>query len=70
MSILLQESSKDVTFVSFDTTEEQLEELAASLGVKALPQFRFYNNGKEALDPITGYKKAPLKDAVKKLEGM
>jgi hypothetical protein len=32
-----------VTVASFDTTEEQLEGLAAELAVKGLPQFRFYN---------------------------
>lgn len=28
---------------SFDTTAEELENLAAEMGVKGLPQFRFYN---------------------------
>lgn len=32
-----------VTVASFDTTEQQLEALAAELGVKGLPQFRFYS---------------------------
>lgn len=37
-----QESNPGVTVASFDTTEEKLEALAADLGVKGLPQFRFY----------------------------
>lgn len=61
------EANADVTFASFDTTEEKLEDLAAELGVKALPHFRFYQNGVEVLKPVTGYKKAPLKETVQKL---
>ena len=32
-----------VTVASLDTTEGALEALTAELGVKGLPQFRFYN---------------------------
>lgn len=41
----LQEKHKGVTVASFDTTEEELESLTAELGVKGLPQFRFYKVG-------------------------
>lgn len=34
-----------MTVASFDTTEEALENLSAELGVKGLPQFRFYQVG-------------------------
>lgn len=57
----------EVTFASFDTTEEKLEDLASDVGVKAMPQFRFFKDGQEVLKPVTGYKKAPLKDSVQQL---
>ena len=41
----LQAKYPGVTVASFDTTEESLENLAAELGVKGLPQFRFYKVG-------------------------
>ncbi|KAL4860147.1 Peroxiredoxin-2 [Chlorella vulgaris] len=66
----LQAKYPGVTVASFDTTEQQLEALAAELGVKGLPQFRFYSGGKEVLDRIMGYKLQPLSDAVKRLDGM
>ncbi|KAL6769544.1 PRX7 [Auxenochlorella protothecoides x Auxenochlorella symbiontica] len=66
----LQETHKGVKFLSFDTTEEQLEGLSTELGVKALPAFKFYKDGKEIIDAVTGYKKAPLAAAVKKLEDL
>ncbi|PSC67995.1 Thioredoxin-dependent peroxide reductase [Micractinium conductrix] len=66
----MQAQNPDVSFVSFDTTEAALENLTAELGVKALPQFRFYANGKEVLEPIKGYKLQTLADAISKLNGM
>lgn len=66
----MQEDAKGVSFVSFDTSAEMLEELGASLGVKALPHFRFYKDGKEVLDQISGYKKMPLKNAVNELQNL
>ncbi|KFM28557.1 Peroxiredoxin-2 [Auxenochlorella protothecoides] len=66
----LQETHKGVKFLSFDTTEKQLEGLSTELGVKALPAFKFYKDGKEIIDAVTGYKKAPLAAAVKKLEDL
>lgn len=38
----VQEKNKDVTILSFDTTEEKLENFSDELGVKALPAFKFY----------------------------
>lgn len=38
----LQDKHKGVTVASFDTTADELETLTAELGVKGLPQFRFY----------------------------
>lgn len=110
----VQEKNKDVTILSFDTTEEKLESLSDELGVKALPAFKFYKarlgagpglaaraggtvalahlasfptscrtlqipgqcctlamqDGKEVLDAVTGYKKAPLAASIKKLSEM
>lgn len=37
-----QEAHEGVKFLSFDTTEEQLDGLSSELGVKALPAFKFY----------------------------
>eukprot|EP00891_Asterochloris_glomerata_P003401 jgi/Astpho2/3401/Aster-04735 len=49
----------------FGTDEEKLEGLAADLGIKTLPAFRFYKDGKDAgIKEIVGYKKKPLTDAV------
>lgn len=60
----------DVTVVTVETTEEQLEGLVSELGVKGLPAFRFYNAGKEVLKPILGYKKQPLADSIEQLQAM
>ncbi|GIL60757.1 hypothetical protein Vafri_15288 [Volvox africanus] len=53
-----------VTFAKFDTTAPALESLAADLGVKALPTFRFFKGGKEVRDSVSGYKKKLLEEAV------
>lgn len=42
LTVLLQDKHKGVTVASFDTTADELETLTAELGVKGLPQFRFY----------------------------
>lgn len=53
------------TVCRFGTDEEKLEGLAADLGIKTLPAFRFYKDGKDAgIKEIVGYKKKPLTDAV------
>ena len=64
---MLQEKYPGVTFAKADTTAEPIEPLIDELGVKILPTFKFYANGKEATQPISGYKKGPLGDAVKQL---
>jgi len=35
-----------------DTTNEELQALSDELGVKALPAFKFYRNGKEVVDQV------------------
>ncbi|GAB4816590.1 hypothetical protein N2152v2_003636 [Parachlorella kessleri] len=66
----LQDKYPGVTVASFDTTEEKLENFTADLGVKGLPQFRFYKDGEEVLDKIMGYKKQPLEESVKQLNDL
>ncbi|KXZ52644.1 hypothetical protein GPECTOR_9g689 [Gonium pectorale] len=56
-----------VTFAKFDTTAQPLEALTADLGIKALPAFRFFKGGKEVHEPVAGYKKKLLEDAVASL---
>ncbi|KAK2076364.1 Peroxiredoxin-1 [Prototheca wickerhamii] len=64
------DNTPDVKFLSFDTTEEKLEGYADELGVKSLPAFKFFKDGKEVVDAVTGYKKQPLQAGVKKLSSM
>jgi hypothetical protein len=64
---VVQDKYAGVKFYKFDTTEEALEQYAADLGVGLLPTFRFYKGGKQVQDPVTGYKKRPLEEAVEKL---
>jgi alkyl hydroperoxide reductase subunit AhpC len=59
-----------MNFVSVDTTEEKVESLAADLGVKGLPAFRFFKDGKEVHEPVIGYKKQPLQEAMEALNSM
>jgi peroxiredoxin (alkyl hydroperoxide reductase subunit C) len=59
-----------VTVAAVDTTEEKLEGLAAELGVKGLPAFRFYAGGKEVAPTVIGYKKQKLEQAVEELAKM
>lgn len=53
----------------FSGADDALAEFAGELGVQALPAFRFYKDGKEALETISGYKKRPLAEAVERLAG-
>lgn len=46
-----QEKYPGLTVASFDTTEEKLENVAGDLGVKGLPQFRFYKVRARVLGP-------------------
>ncbi|KAL4424932.1 hypothetical protein ABPG77_009661 [Micractinium sp. CCAP 211/92] len=64
----LQSQYPGITVASFDTTAAELEALTAELGVKALPQFRFYQGGKEVGNKIMGYKVQPLAEAFKSLD--
>ena len=64
---LLQEKYPGVAFAKADTTAESIEPLIDELGVKILPTFKFYAGGKEVAQPISGYKKGPLEDAIKQL---
>lgn len=66
----LADAHPDITFASFDTTEEKLEAFSGDLGIKALPHFRFFKDGKEVADRVSGYKKAPVTEAVKQLNEM
>lgn len=66
----LQAAQPGVTIASFDTTDEAIESLAQELGVKGLPQIRFFKDGKEVLKPIMGYKKQPLQEAMQQLASM
>lgn len=54
-----------VKFVKVDTDSAAMKPIAERLGVTALPAFRFFKDGKEVHDPVTGYKKSLLEAAVK-----
>ncbi len=42
----LAQKHPELSFAKFDTTAEPLEGLSAELGVKALPVFKFFKDGK------------------------
>lgn len=67
---LARKHASTLTVAAVETTDEKLETLVADLGVKGLPAFRFYKDGQEVLEPIIGYKKQPLAEALAKLESM
>lgn len=53
--------SKDIKIVSVNTTDENLELFCSENGVKGLPAFRFYHEGKEEEQlRLMGYKKQAL----------
>ncbi len=56
--------ASDVTFIKVDTTEDALAEAVAEHGVSVLPAFHFFKGGKAFKEPVIGYKKTPLKEAV------
>lgn len=56
----MQEQYPGVTVASFDTTEEKLENVAADMGVKGLPQFRFFKVNLFALGLVVIYPAATL----------
>lgn len=66
----LQEKNPDVAFAKFDTSEDALERVAEDMKITTLPTFKFFKNGKEVIDPVIGYKKKPIADAVEKLKGI
>lgn len=66
-TLLLQEKYPNVAFAKADTTAPSIEPLVNELGVKILPTFKFYANGKEVAQPVSGYKKGPLEEAIKQL---
>ena len=66
----LQAAHPGITFYKFDTSKDGLDSLARDIGVSALPVFKFFKNGKEAVPDVVGYKKKPLQDAVEKVAAM
>jgi thioredoxin 1 len=66
----LQAANPGIKFFKFDTSKDGLDSLAKDIGVTALPVFKFYKDGKEAVSDVTGYKKKPLQDAVGKLAAL
>eukprot|EP01025_Chloroclados_australasicus_P008034 TRINITY_DN12763_c0_g1_i1.p1 TRINITY_DN12763_c0_g1~~TRINITY_DN12763_c0_g1_i1.p1 ORF type:complete len:386 (+),score=60.85 TRINITY_DN12763_c0_g1_i1:116-1159(+) len=66
----LQDKYSGIEVYKLDTTAEQLEGLAAEVGVKAMPVIKFFKDGQEVMDNIIGYKKQPLLDSVEKLAGL
>ena len=57
-------AGKGVTFVKVDTTEDALADVVAENQVSVLPAFHFMKGGKSSAEPVIGYKKTPLKEAV------
>ncbi|MEW5318846.1 MAG: hypothetical protein WDW38_010031 [Sanguina aurantia] len=60
----LQTKYPGVTFAKLDTSAPSLEAMSGELGVKVLPCFRFYKDGKQVHPEVCGYKKKLLEDAV------
>ncbi|KAI9908498.1 hypothetical protein PsorP6_016248 [Peronosclerospora sorghi] len=63
----LAEAHPDVTFAKLDVSIPEVEELKKELDVGAYPEFRFFKDGKEVHDKVSGYKKSLLKKAVQTL---
>lgn len=51
--------------VKVDTTMDGFGAITEEMGVKSLPTFKFFNEGKEVKDvkEVVGYKKVPLAEA-------
>jgi thioredoxin-related protein len=62
-----QKNTRAQNFAKVETTREELSSLSDELGVKSLPAFKFYRNGKEVVGEVVGYKRKPLEDAVEAL---
>ena len=64
----LTEKFAGVKFVKVDTSlSDEWDTYAKAKGVHALPAFRFYHNGNEAVSEVSGYKKKSLGAAVEAL---
>ncbi|CAH0473613.1 unnamed protein product [Peronospora belbahrii] len=65
--VSLAEAHPEVTFAKLDVSIPEVEKLKDEFDVGAYPEFRFFKNGKEVHEKISGYKKSLLKNAVEKL---
>ncbi|CAI5710060.1 unnamed protein product [Peronospora farinosa] len=65
--VSLAEAHPEVTFAKMDVSIPEVEKLKDELEVGAYPEFRFFKDGKEVHEKISGYKKSLLKKAVQKL---
>ncbi|CAI5734063.1 unnamed protein product [Peronospora farinosa] len=65
--VSLAEAYPEVTFAKMDVSIPEVEKLKDELKVGAYPEFRFFKDGKEVHEKISGYKKSLLKKAVQKL---
>uniref|UniRef100_M4B877 Thioredoxin domain-containing protein n=1 Tax=Hyaloperonospora arabidopsidis (strain Emoy2) TaxID=559515 RepID=M4B877_HYAAE len=65
--VSLAEAHPEVTFAKMDVSLPEVEKLKDELKVGAYPEFRFFKDGKEVHEKISGYKKSLLKKAVEKL---
>lgn len=63
----LQDEHSNVKFAKVDTTDSAMQQLCQDLGIKALPAFKFFKDGKEAVDEVTGYKKQKVDQALQSL---
>ncbi|EEY58212.1 thioredoxin-dependent peroxide reductase, putative [Phytophthora infestans T30-4] len=63
----LAEAHPEVTFAKLDVSIPEVEKIKDELEVGAYPEFRFFKDGKEVHEKISGYKKSLLKSAVQKL---
>ncbi|CAI5723259.1 unnamed protein product [Peronospora farinosa] len=65
--VSLAEAHPEVTFAKMDVSIPEVEKLKDELEVGAYPEFRFFKDGKEVHEKISGYKKSLLKKVVQKL---
>ncbi|KAL3669886.1 hypothetical protein V7S43_005263 [Phytophthora oleae] len=63
----LAEAHPEVTFAKLDVSIPEVEKIKDELEVGAYPEFRFFKDGKEVHEKVSGYKKSLLKSAVQKL---
>ncbi|KAK9819247.1 hypothetical protein WJX81_007427 [Elliptochloris bilobata] len=62
----LQEKHPDVKFIKVNIEADALKVISKE-HVKVLPTFKFFKDGVEATDAVTGYKKKPIQDGIEKL---